>query len=210
MVSELSMNAPDFAERDRLRERLCRFPAVLHTVIGESLLSRPIDLFRIGAGEYRILLVAAHHAMEHITALLLYDFAFSLVFRIKKEDFFAKCLQKFSFFIVPALNPDGIELLLHPDRQEKNPLFPRALRLNGGSDFSAWQANARGVDLNHNYAAGFWEYKAIERARGITAGRTRFSGEYPESEPETAALAALTRAVGFSAVVSLQIGRAHV
>jgi g-D-glutamyl-meso-diaminopimelate peptidase len=58
-----------------------------------------------------------------------------------------------------------------------------------GDDFSKWQSNARGVDLNHNYDAGFWKYKKLEAENGITEGApTRYSGEYPESEPEVAAL----------------------
>ena len=52
-------------------------------------------------------------------------------------------------------------------------------------DFTHWQANARGVDLNHNYDAGFLEYKQIEAEQGILGGGpTRYSGECPESEPE--------------------------
>jgi hypothetical protein len=70
-------------------------------------------------------------------------------------------------------------------------------------DFSEWQANARGVDLNHNYEAGFFEYKRLEEAEGITAGKTRFSGEYPESEPETRALASFIRTLMPEAIVSL-------
>ena len=39
----------------------------------------------------------------------------------------------------------------------------RGLKYNQQSDdFSHWQANARGVDLNHNYDSGFYEYKKIE------------------------------------------------
>jgi g-D-glutamyl-meso-diaminopimelate peptidase len=92
------------------------------------------------------------------------------------------------------LNPDGVEYALHGVAAD-NPLRERLVAMNGGSeDFSRWQANARGVDLNHNYDAGFAEYKEMELSAGILNGAsTRYSGEYPESEPETAALCRFLR-----------------
>ena len=75
---------------------------------------------------------------------------------------------------------------------------------SGSKDFSHWQANARGVDLNHNYDAGFAEYKQIERQSGITEGApTRYSGESPESEPEVAAICSLIRTLPFSFLMTL-------
>ena len=58
---------------------------------------------------------------------------------------------------------------------------------------SLWNANARGVDLNHNYNAFFDEYKALERDSNISPGRSRYSGESPESEPEVSALTSYIR-----------------
>jgi g-D-glutamyl-meso-diaminopimelate peptidase len=87
------------------------------------------------------------------------------------------------------LNPDGVEYQIHgPDPEHA--LYPRLLSMNGGSrDFSHWQANARGVDLNHNYNAGFLAYKEYEREHQIPCGApTKYSGTCPESEPESAAL----------------------
>ena len=80
------------------------------------------------------------------------------------------------------LNPDGVDYQIHGITEE-NPMYERLLRMNGNSkDFSKWQANARGVDLNHNYDFGFEEYK---RAHGVVEGApTRYGGEMPESEPE--------------------------
>jgi g-D-glutamyl-meso-diaminopimelate peptidase len=58
--------------------------------------------------------------------------------------------------------------------------------MNGGStDFSSWQANGRGVDLNHNYNCGFAEYKKLEYEMNIIDGApSKYSGESPESESE--------------------------
>lgn len=87
------------------------------------------------------------------------------------------------------LNPDGVNYQIH-GLEKSNPLYDRVLQMNGNSsDFSHWQANARGVDLNHNYDAGFSEYKSLEAENQILGGApTRYSGTAPESEPEVAYL----------------------
>jgi g-D-glutamyl-meso-diaminopimelate peptidase len=76
------------------------------------------------------------------------------------------------------LNPDGVDLQIK-GIEAGGILSERLLKMNGREDFSHWQANARGVDLNHNYDAGFHEYKKLEKENDICAGATRYSGEYP-------------------------------
>ena len=86
------------------------------------------------------------------------------------------------------LNPDGVEYRLNGIGLN-NPLRERLIKYNGGSeDFSMWNLNAKGVDLNHNYNAGFSEYKHIEKELDITQGKMKYSGEFFESENETRAL----------------------
>lgn len=201
-------NLPDTEFRKRkLAELTSSHPSIEATVIGRSMLGRDIDCFRVGTGNKRVLAVGAHHAMEHITSLALYDFLDFLAGKCERGASFCGVnieylLTKFTFFVIPCLNPDGVELQISGIKD--GPMYTRQLRMNGGgSDFSSWQANARGVDLNHNYAYGFADYKRIEAAEGILPGRTRFSGEFPESEPETKALADFVRALAPSAVVSL-------
>ena len=110
-----------------------------------------------------------------------------------------------SIYLVPMLNPDGVEYALH-GVSESNPMRERVLAMNGGrEDFRHWQANARGVDLNHNYNAGFAEYKRLEGELGILGGApTRYSGECPESEPEVGYLCNFLRFSGdFDLALSL-------
>ncbi len=69
--------------------------------------------------------------------------------------------------------------------------------------YRRWQANGRGVDLNHNYSSGFSEYKSMELREGrIYPAPTRYSGPYPESEAESAALGSLIRGTGFSLMLT--------
>ena len=191
--------------REEMRSHLLsKHPTLNGSVIARSILSRPIEAYFVGSGRRYILVVAAHHALESITA----NFAFSFIdyLMIKKESGSMNgidcklLLSKYCFTVVPCVNPDGIDLRLFgaPD----TPVRERQMRMSGG-DFTTWQANARGVDLNHNYDVGFLEYKRIEAEKGIVAGRSLYSGEAPESEPETHGVANLVRTLMPSAVVSL-------
>lgn len=160
--------------------------------IGRSILGRSIEYYKLGCGKRNILAVGAHHAAEHITASALFAFIELLCGGGGSREC-RDALSMACFWIVPCLNPDGVEMQICGP--SASPLYERQLRMNGDEDFSLWQANARGVDLNHNYDAGFGEYKRMERCEGIFAGRSRYSGEYPESEPETRAMASFVRAL---------------
>lgn len=181
------------AETDRL------LPAVRKTILAHSVLGREIPVFEIGKGERSVLYVGAHHGSESITAALLCDFLSELVRRSAETVCGVSLpylLSHRRLIVVPMLNPDGVEYAVNGTGEE-NPLFRRVLAMNKerGNDLTRWQANARGVDLNHNYDAGFAAYKNIEQSRGLISGApSGFSGEYPESEPESAALARFIRA----------------
>jgi g-D-glutamyl-meso-diaminopimelate peptidase len=195
----------DVKGREIMREHLlAKHPDISGTVIARSILSRPIEAYHVGTGRRYILLAAAHHALESITA----NFAFAFIdYLMSKSDFGSingiDCkflLSKYRFLVIPCVNPDGIDLRFNG--VSDSPLKDRQIRMSGG-DFNSWQANARGVDLNHNYDYGFNEYKRIEAERGIEPGATLYSGEYPESEPETHGVANLVRTLMPMAVVSL-------
>lgn len=159
--------------------------------IGQSVEGRSLYTVRVGQGPIKVFFCGAHHGSEWITSILL--------MRFLKEELMARKLNPdLSVFITPMVNPDGVELSqkgvcnYHPWRREM-------VRWNGGEDFTHWQANARGVDLNHNYRAGFYAAKEMEKAAGIFGpSPTRYGGEEPESEPEVRAVADLTRGEQFS------------
>ncbi len=189
-----------------LNDFVQKYPSCECGKIGRSILTRDIHYYKIGTGRQNVLCVGAHHAMEYITSIALFEFVNFLCENSARGSTcygvnLAFLLQKFTYWIIPCINPDGVELHFHGVGD--NPLRERQIKMCGSEDFSDWQANARGVDLNHNYKAGFAEYKALELREGITAGKTRFSGEYPESEPEVASLANFVRSVNLSAVVAL-------
>lgn len=180
-----------------LEELSSRYPFLSLAVIGQTILGKPIYMIRLGDGAEKqksVLYIGAHHGMEWITASLLLRFVNEYC-ELLKSDGIAEGIRAKHLYegrtvcVVPMLNPDGVDYAIHGVSDE-NPLRERLVRMNGGSeDFSHWQANARGVDLNHNYNAGFADYKKIEAELEIGDGApTRFSGSAPESEPETAYL----------------------
>lgn len=171
-----------------------RYPFLSVTGLGTSILGKSIPVLILGRGERHLLYVGAHHGMEWITSALLLRFvnefcefykAGKTVYRVSLPTFW----EQFTIHVIPMLNPDGVDYQIHGVSRE-NPLYARILGMNGGSDdFSHWQANARGVDLNHNYDVGFAEYKRLEQENKIPCGApTRYSGQQPESEPEVSAL----------------------
>lgn len=155
--------------------------------IGTSVKGRKLYTIRLGKGKKEVYYNGAHHGLEWITSKLLMKFVFDVCYCYTKgirlrginlEQLFKNC----SIYITPMVNPDGVEI-----SKENN----------------CWQANARGVDLNHNYDA-MWQRGKNEIAKaGITCpGPTKYSGAFPESEPETKAVTSFTRKHYFDYVIA--------
>lgn len=162
--------------------------------IGESVFGRAIPLVMLGDknATKSVLYVSTHHACENICTSILVRFIEDYISSFERYSQLYQINLRYLYkmrkiYIVPMLNPDGVEYRLN-GIDENNPIRERIITYNEGEDFSKWNANGRGVDLNHNYDAGFDEYKRIERDLGVTNGKTKYSGEYPESEPEVSAL----------------------
>lgn len=171
-----------------------RYPFLTVSGLGRSILGKSIPVFILGKGKHHLLYVGAHHGMEWLTSVLLLRFVneFCELYATQKAVYHINLpflWEHYSIHVIPMLNPDGVDYQIH-GVSEANPLRSRVIGMNKGScDFSHWQANARGVDLNHNYDAGFTAYKKLERENKIPCGAsTRYSGQEPESEPEVSAI----------------------
>ncbi|MDF2567106.1 MAG: LysM peptidoglycan-binding protein [Oscillospiraceae bacterium] len=198
----------DVLERD-IRGLKARYPFIETGIAGRSSLGRNLSYIRLGTGPNEVFYNAAHHSLEWITSPILMkfveDFSEAYVERRTLMGFNPRDIwNSSSIYIIPMVNPDGVDLVLN-GLQPNNPNYNDLIMWNNGSmDFSTvWQANNRGVDLNHNYNAAWEESKEAEATYGITGpGPTRFSGPYPESEPESKTVADFTRNHNFRLVMA--------
>jgi Predicted carboxypeptidase len=193
----IDITPPDSARvKSWTRALALRYAGLLEvSSIGESLLGREIIALEMGNihPEKAVLYCGGIHGREWVTTLLLMYFAEELLAgcaggrRMCDMDV-RRMLDSRGLVIVPALNPDGIEISVSGE--------PPAVLLCGGSlnpeSLGRWKANARGVDINRNFDSGWDEMRLSALERGITGPSPEgWTGSFPESEPETRAIVAL-------------------
>ena len=198
----------DVLERN-IKALAIRYPFLEVGQIGKSELGRNLYSVTLGKGSKKVFYNGAHHSLEWITVVVLMKFIEDYAKAYESgEDFRGYDVKKvwddITIVIVPMVNPDGIDLVLN-GLKEDNPYYDDLIKWNNGSDdFSKiWNANARGVDLNHNYDASWEKSKADRPKYGVEGpGPTRYGGEAPESEKETKAVADFTRLNNFELVLA--------
>jgi g-D-glutamyl-meso-diaminopimelate peptidase len=194
---------PDNTRREALTRSLCsQYRDCLERgTLATTLCTRRIDYLQVGNQKNPVLFAGAFHGMEWLTTLLLLRFtanlckAYHMGKKIAGVDV-APFLRRRGLVVVPCVNPDGVEIALH-GTVAAGPFCELVYHASHG-DPSTWQANARGVDLNHNYPADWEALHHMEQKAGILGpAPTRYGGAYPESEPETQGMIGLCRAKQF-------------
>ena len=171
------------------------YPTLNVNVIGKSLCERRIFSLSIGKSENPLLIAAGFHGQEWLTTLLALRFA-ELILRAKskREPLWGidpACICR-EIIIVPCVNPDGVQIAISGAKTAGK--YARTVEKISASSSEKWSANARGVDINHNFDAGWNELRKIEIKSGIVApSPRRYGGFMPVSEPETAAMVALCK-----------------
>ncbi|MBQ2848208.1 MAG: M14 family metallocarboxypeptidase [Clostridia bacterium] len=181
------------------------FPFLGVRVIGKSLCQRGIFSLHIGRSENPLLIAAGFHGQEWLTSLLALHFA-ELILKSKACGMTVSgadtaCISR-EIIIVPCVNPDGVQIAINGiDGAWK---YAENVRKISASSDEKWNANARGVDINHNFDAGWAELRNMEIDEGILGpSPRRYGGYMPESEPETLALVNLTKARRPRAAIAL-------
>ena len=181
------------AQLQEVSLKLCKlYPFCKYQVVGKSVLGKDIYALKLGSSQQNVLYAGAFHGLERITSLLLLRFLEKLCFSLKNGLEVSKInvkntLKDQSLIIIPCVNPDGCDIALN-GYQTAGKLAKEVLNISRG-DTSGWQANARGVDINHNFDANWYKLRKMEIEAGIVEpAPTRFGGAHPHSEPETAAL----------------------
>ncbi len=203
VITQLENNTYPFKVMEKqMLELVKKYPFLTLERIGWSLLGRPLYTLKLGKGPRKIHVNGSHHANEWITSIIIMksiEIICELVEHKMRQsgDCIEKLLSAATFDFVPMVNPDGVELCTNNSLKDYD--MTRLIKLNEGqSDFSKWKANIRGVDLNRNYDAGFEDYKKITEKK--EPSYAYYQGMYPESEPETKAIAQLTRKQNYDMV----------
>lgn len=136
--------------------------------VGKSTENRPIQCIKIGNGLHKILYTAGIHGNEVGTIKLMHNF-------INWAYVNSLAFQETTLFIIPCLNPDGLELA------RKNPDY------FGGGKIGRF--NDRNVDLNRNFdTPGFQKKSKWSFGKNYSEASEVYCGEYGNSEPEIDAI----------------------
>lgn len=183
----------DYEESKRIRNALKKeYPFLICHNIGKSVCGRDIMAYSLGNYKNIVLFAGAFHAQEWLTGLVLLRFLEKVCKAVKEDknisgvDISASLFSK-GLTIVPCVNPDGVEIVLNGAESAGN--LEEFVRNVSGNDFTKWNANANGVDINHNFDAGWEILREMESKAGIFGPSVRQYGGYaPHSEPETQSL----------------------
>lgn len=189
-----------------------RHPFILLSVVGRSVLDRPLSLLTVGKGEKKVFFNASHHANEWITTPMVLRFLEEYARAVtdatdiggqNAEELF----NNTTLYIMPLVNPDGVDLLtgaLSKESEAYLDVLTMANRYPWIPFPSGWKANLNGVDLNLNYPAMWEEARAQKFAAGFTVpGPRDYVGTAPLDQPESRAVYDLSIRENFDLTVSL-------
>ena len=193
-----------------VRGLAARYPFIGTGEIGRSVMGRPLWRMNLGSGENRVLYNAGFHANEWICVPLLLKFveelaaAFAAGGRIFSVSA-AELMDYASLYLIPAVNPDGIDLVT--GELQSGEYYAAARRIGANYlQFSfpdGWKANIAGTDLNLQYPAGWEQAREIKYAQGIVSpAPADYVGPSPLSAPEARAMYDYTLALDPSLILA--------
>ena len=164
------------------------FDSLTIATCGRSVLGREIYALVMGEGQRNVVFVGGTHGQEWLTSIILMRLCEDILSGVGLCGYSPEeLLRNVRLVVIPELNPDGIEIALQ-GQNNSQPL---------------WNANARGVDINHNFNAGWYALRDYEEEMGISGpSPRRYGGPYPESEPETRAITRFLRSVDVDMLIS--------
>ena len=136
-------------------------------VIGQTPYGRDIFAIGIGHGSACAVLSGSHHAREWMTTQLLMKmlrtYASAYVSNYAVGGYAVReILDQTTIWFVPMVDVDGVELQQRGATAFSESVRESLIQMNRGSeDFSAWKANAEGLDLNRQYD-GAWEGISVD------------------------------------------------
>jgi hypothetical protein len=166
--------------------------------LGYSEAGKAIPMLAMGNGEKKALVVGAIHAREHLTTKYLLRVIEDYCYAIENGDGsfggfdLNKLFSQYTLYIVPCVNPDGLEIVRSRLTPKKNVYIDK---------LEDYKANYNGVDLNRNFPLA-WEQidNGITRPYGYF-----FKGYKSGSEKESQALMKLCEENAFDFLLSIHV-----
>ncbi|MGG0844819.1 M14 family zinc carboxypeptidase [Peribacillus simplex] len=165
-------------------------------IIGQTEKGKNIKAVKLGKGKKTIMLVGSHHGREWLSSKILMSMLedYAAAYRAGKpvEGYPSRSLDEVSIWFIPMLNPDGVSIQ-QGDLSNLNILEKAAVwKMNRYSkNWSRWKANAKGIDLNRQYPAGWKEVMSHETKPTYQF----YKGEQPLEAAEVKALTEFTREI---------------
>lgn len=187
------------------------YPFIEVGEIGKSVLNKSIPYIRIGLGNKEVFYNASFHANEWITTPVLMKFIEDYAKAIANDEKIltynaAQLFEQVSLYIVPMVNPDGVNLVTGSIKNVDNAYKKAEEIANNFPDIpfpSGWKANINGVDLNLQFPAGWLQAKEIKYEQGFNKPAPRdFVGEGPLVTPEALAVYNFTVTHNFRLVIA--------
>ena len=176
--------------------------------VGKSTLGENIIFIKLGKGNKKLFINASHHANEWMTSLIIMIFIEKYLKLYKNKEIYKgynieELWNNVSLFIIPMVNPDGVNLCLKNKKIINNKLY-REIWINYFNELNKWKSNIRGVDLNLNYPAGWNQALKNKLKKGINKpGPRDYVGPNPVSEIETKNIINFTKLFNFDMTISL-------
>lgn len=199
-------SVPTYKGMCKKAEQILNNKKIENLYIGKTVLGRNIPAFSIGAKQGAVLYVGGFHSTEWLTVLTLFKLLEDISQTYVNNENLAgidiiESIETKGIIIVPCINIDGQELIANGFKSAGD--FKKEVEKISKCDLSRWNANIRGVDINHNFDAGYELVKEMEIKNGITEPAPRqYGGTCAESEPETQALVKLCKQYDISRVIA--------
>ena len=193
-----------------IREILRAHPCSKSFSAGKSVLGRKISVLTLGEAKGGALFAGATHGSEWLTSLVLLRFFDELCSSFERGTRFygidpCRALSRRGVAVLPVLNPDGVEINLRGTKAA--PACAERLQRLSGGNFARWNANACGVDINHNFEAGWDSLQEMEHAAGIYGPAPRQAPVFRTGNPR--GLRNLLNSECFTPLFASQPGRGN-